>query len=85
MFLNYCITTQVSVSSLETLHDKEYLEAVIGNLAYQILEGVFLNFTIKKTRRLKMYLDWQYHYLLRGIIKEGCALPFILLIVQNNN
>lgn len=32
-----------------------------------------------------MYLDWQYCYLLRGIIKEGCVLPFILLIIQNKN
>jgi len=36
------------VSSFETLHDKQYFEAIIGNFAYQILEGVFLNFLLKK-------------------------------------
>jgi len=43
------------ISSFETLHDKQYLEAIIGNFAYQVMEGVFLNFTIKETRRLIMY------------------------------
>jgi hypothetical protein len=61
------------------------LEAITGNFAYQILEGVFLNFAVKETRRLIIYLDGKYYYLLRGIIKEGCVLLFILLIIQNKN